>query len=268
MSTLFKPMNPPITDWRRKVVWIVGGSTGIGEAVANELVAQGAHVVVSARSVAPLEAFVAQHGATNATAIALDATDAPACEQAAQRIWQQHGSVDMVLFAAGTYQALRATAFDLGVMTQHLQVNVQAAYNVLAAVLPRLQEQSHQQLGGHISLISSVAGWSGLPNSLAYGPTKAALTHLGEVLYLDLARTGLGVSVIHPGFVATPLTSQNNFHMPALITPEVAAQAMLKGWAQGEFDIHYPKRFTRWLKLIQLLPHRLAQALILKATKL
>ena len=268
MPTLLSPMNPPITDWRGKIVWIVGGSTGIGEAVANSLVALGAHVVLSARTAAPLHAFVALHGADHATALPLDATDAPACARATQSICQQFGRIDMLLFAAGTYQALRATAFDLDVMTKHLQVNVQAAYNVLAGVLPQLNEQAKQGTGGHISLISSVAGWSGLPNSLAYGPTKAALTHLGEVLYLDLARNGLGVSVVHPGFVATPLTAQNDFHMPALITPQVAAQAMLKGWAAGEFDIHYPKRFTRWLKLIQLLPHRLAQALILKATKL
>ena len=96
-----------------------------------------------------------------------------------------------------------------------------------------------------MSLISSVAGFRGLPKSLAYGPTKAALTNLAENLYLDLEPLGLGVSVVHPGFVQTPLTAQNDFTMPALITPDQAAQAMLDGWASGSFDIHYPKRFTR-----------------------
>ena len=84
----------------------------------------------------------------------------------------------------------------------------------------------------------------------------AALTHLAEVLYLDLSPKGLGVSVVHPGFVATPLTAQNNFHMPALISPEQAAQAMLQGWRDGQFDIHFPKRFTLFLKLLRLLPYR------------
>ena len=96
--------------------------------------------------------------------------------------------------------------------------------------------------------MSSVAGYRGLPKSLAYGPTKAALTHLAEVLYLDLAPLKLGVSVISPGFVATPLTAHNDFRMPALITPDVAAQAILAGWARGSFEIHFPKRFTLWLK--------------------
>jgi NAD(P)-dependent dehydrogenase (short-subunit alcohol dehydrogenase family) len=92
---------------------------------------------------------------------------------------------------------------------------------------------------------------------MAYGPSKAALTHLAEALYLDLAPEGLGVSIVHPGFVATPLTAGNDFHMPALISPDEAAQAMLKGWAEGRFEIHFPKRFTRWLKLLRLLPYGL-----------
>jgi short-subunit dehydrogenase len=130
--------------------------------------------------------------------------------------------------------------------------------------LPIVLAQGH----GHISLVSSVAGWRGLPNGLAYGPTKAALTHLAETLYLDLQDCGVGVSVINPGFVATPLTAQNNFTMPALITPEQAATAMLKGWAQGAFDIHFPKRFTLWLKLLRVLPYRSYFALVRRLTGL
>jgi short-subunit dehydrogenase len=125
-----------------------------------------------------------------------------------------------------------------------------------------------QQGFGHISLVSSVAGWRGLPNGLAYGPTKAAMTNLAETLYMDLQDRGIGVSLINPGFVATPLTAQNNFQMPALLTPEQAAQAMLKGWAQGEFDIHFPKRFTLWLKLMRLMPYRFYFALVRRFTGL
>ena len=102
-----------------------------------------------------------------------------------------------------------------------------------------------------------MAGYRGLPNALAYGPTKAALINLAEVLYLDLAPCGVGVSLINPGFVATPLTAQNSFHMPALITPETAARAIVQGWAAGEFEIHFPKRFTRFLKALRLLPDAL-----------
>ena len=107
---------------------------------------------------------------------------------------------------------------------------------------------------GHISLISSVAGYRGLPKSLAYGPTKAALINLAETLYVDLKDSHIGVSLICPGFVETPLTAQNKFTMPALITPEQAAQEILKGWASGAFEIHFPKRFTLWMKALALLP--------------
>jgi short-subunit dehydrogenase len=121
---------------------------------------------------------------------------------------------------------------------------------------------------GHISLVSSVAGFRGLPQSLAYGPTKAALIHLAETLYLDLQPQGLGVSVINPGFVDTPLTAGNDFHMPALMSPDEAAQAIVQGWAKGEFEIHFPKRFTRVMKLLRLLPYRLYFALVRRITRL
>ena len=79
---------------------------------------------------------------------------------------------------------------------------------------------------------------------------------------------GLGVSVISPGFVATPLTAQNDFAMPALLTPEQAAAEMLRGWARGQFDIHFPRRFTFWLKLLRLLPYRLYFPLVRRFTGL
>ena len=108
---------------------------------------------------------------------------------------------------------------------------------------------------GHISLMGSVAGDRGLPNSLAYGPTKAALINLTETLYLDLHRHGVGVSLINPGFVDTPLTAQNQFRMPALISPQQAAQEILRGWSRGAFEIHFPTRFIWWMKALQLLPY-------------
>jgi NAD(P)-dependent dehydrogenase (short-subunit alcohol dehydrogenase family) len=138
-------------------------------------------------------------------------------------------------------------------MLRHEQVNYSGALRVLEAVLPHLL----QRRAGHISLISSVAGFRGLPQGLAYGPTKAALINLAETLYLDLRPHGIGVSLINPGFVETPLTAQNPFTMPALITPPQAADEILQGWARGTFDIHFPKRFTHWLKLMRLLPYRL-----------
>ena len=133
---------------------------------------------------------------------------------------------------------------------------------MLDAVLPMLRAQGH----GHLSLVASVAGYRGLPNALAYGPSKAALQHLAETLYLDLRPEGIGVSVINPGFVATLLTAGNRFNMPALLTPEQAAQAIVHGWAKGRFDIHFPKRFTLWLKLLRHMPHSVYFAAVQRAT--
>jgi len=123
-------------------------------------------------------------------------------------------------------------------------------------MLPAMLAAAQTGRPGHVSLISSVAGLRRLPKSLAYCRTKAALISLAEALYLDLHDLGLGVSVINPGFVATPLTAGNDFTMPALISPEAAAAEILQGWARGQFDIHFPKRFTRVMKLLRLLPYR------------
>jgi short-subunit dehydrogenase len=124
-----------------------------------------------------------------------------------------------------------------------------------------------QQRRGHISLISSVAGFRGLPNSLAYGPTKAALINLAETLYADLSPRGLGVSLINPGFVKTGLTAQNQFAMPALITAEQAADEIVQGWARGRFEIHFPRRFTFAMKLLQWLPYGLYLPLVKRMVK-
>ena len=114
-----------------------------------------------------------------------------------------------------------------------------------------------RQRAGTLALVSSVAGYRGLPKSLVYGPTKAALINLAETLYLDLSPKGVGVCVINPGFVKTPLTAGNDFRMPALISPEEAAREIVAGLARGAFEIHFPRRFTRWLKVMRLLPYRL-----------
>ncbi|MBK7051019.1 MAG: SDR family NAD(P)-dependent oxidoreductase [Rhodoferax sp.] len=244
-------LNPRMIDWRGRRVWLVGASTGIGRALAASLHAQGAQVIVSARQAQALNAFVREH--PGAQALALDATDALAVSEAASTVFAQ-GALDCVVYCAGHYRAMSALKIDLPDMLRHNQVNYVGALNLLDAVLPHLLAQPPARRG-HISLVGSVAGYRGLPKSLAYGPTKAALINLAEALYLDLRSQGVGVSLISPGFVETPLTAQNQFKMPALISPQQAAQAILEGWARGEFEIHFPKRFTLWLKALQLLPY-------------
>lgn len=257
----FTPMNPPITDWQGRSVWLIGASSGIGLATAHALHTAGARVVVSARNAALLQQFVDAH--PGAQAVVVDVTDAPAMTAAAQYVQAQQG-LDVVLYCAGHYKAMRASDFALSEMLRHQDINYNGALHLLDAVLPVLVAQQ----SGHLSFISSVAGWQGLPNSLAYGPTKAALIHLAEILYYDLAPLGVGVSIINPGFVQTPLVRDNNFTMPALIQPEQAAREILKGWRQGQFHIHFPKRFSRVLLCLRWLPYRWYFALVRRATGL
>ena len=254
-------LNPPLRDWQGQRVWLVGASSGIGRALAQRLHALGATVIVSARQIEALKAFVREH--PGSLALPLDVTDRAAVRRSAGAALAG-GPLDLVCYGAGHYPPMRATAMDLQDMLRHHEVNTVGALHVLDAITPGMVARRQ----GHISLVSSVAGFRGLPQSLAYGPTKAALIHLAETLYLDLQPQGLGVSVINPGFVDTPLTAGNDFHMPALMSPDEAAQAIVQGWAKGEFEIHFPKRFTRVMKLLRLLPYRLYFALVRRITRL
>ena len=254
-------LNTPITEWRGKTVWLVGASTGIGRATASALHAQGARVVVSARNAAALQEFVAQH--PGSVAMPLDVSDAALVKSTSAAIVASGRGLDHVMYCAGHYRDMSAGAFDLADMVRHIQINYVGALNMLDAVLPYFLARASVRAGtdahcaGHISLVGSVAGYRGLPKSLAYGPTKAALINLAETLYLDLHDKSIGVSLVNPGFVETPLTAQNDFDMPALISPEEAAGQIMQGWARGEFEIHFPKRFTVWMKVLQWLPYGL-----------
>ncbi|ARU06783.1 short-chain dehydrogenase [Comamonas serinivorans] len=242
-------LNPPLVDWRGRSAWVLGASSGIGRATAEALQAQGARVVVSARHEDALREVV--RGREGCLALPLDVTDGPAVAAAARAVQAHMGRApDLVLYCAGHYQPLRATQFDLAEMQRHLAVNYGGALHLLDAVLPMLLAAGQ----GHLALVGSVAGYRGLPMSLAYGPTKAALNNLAENLYLDLHGLGLGVSIINPGFVETPLTAQNPFRMPALIGADEAARHILQGWAQGRFEMNFPRRFTRWVRLLRCLP--------------
>ena len=256
---LLKPLNTPITDWQGRSVWLIGASSGIGLATAKALHAAGARVVVSARNAELLQQFVDAH--PGAQAVVLDVADTAAIATAARYVKTQQG-LDVVMYCAGYYQAMRAADYSLSEMLRHLDINYTGALRVLDAVLPELLPQQR----GHISFISSVAGFRGLPLSMAYGPTKAALINLAEALYYDVSPHGIGVSLINPGFVETPLVANNDFPMPALITPEKAAAEILSGWRKGQFHIHFPKRFTRMLLLMRLLPYRWYFALVRRGT--
>ena len=255
-------MNPKIQDWRGMRVWVLGASTGIGAETAKHLLSLGARVALSARNEAALQQVAA--GSRQALILPLDVTDRTQLLQARDRLLAEWQGIDLVLMVAGVYHEMRADAMDIDAIEQMLDVNLRSVFHVLDAVLPTLITQG----SGGIGLVSSVAGFGGLPRALGYGPTKAALINLAETLYLDLHAKGLGVYLINPGFVDTPATKQNDFEMPALISAQEAAEQIVLGMERGEFHIHFPRRFTNWLRFAQLLPYRAYFWLIHKVTGL
>ena len=250
-------MNPKIRAWRGRRVWLVGASAGIGAALAHALAQRGTRLALSARGVAQLQALQID----GALLLPCDSTDPTSLAAARKALLEAWGGVDLVVYLAGDYVPMRADTLDLAAVEKVVEVNFHGALRLVATVLPDLHA------GGGIALVASVAGYRGLPNALAYGPGKAALIHLAECLYLDLRVQGIGVWLINPGFVATRLTAQNEFEMPALLTPERAAQDIIDGLASGRFEIHFPKRFTRLLKLLSHLPYRWYFPLIRRITR-
>jgi short-subunit dehydrogenase len=259
---LFAPLNPPLPDWPDARVWVIGASTGIGAATATLLLEAGARVALSARSADKLAAVAAGHA--RALTEPLDFTDGAAVAAAWNRIRAQWGGVDLVLIVAGTHREMRAWELNEADSRALLEINLHGVLNTTAAVVPGLLEQGHGALG----IVASVAGYRGLPKALVYGASKAAVINFTETLYLDLHPKGLGVYLIMPGFVKTPLTDRNEFTMPHLITAEEAAREIERGLRAGRFEIHFPRAFTRQLKLLRLLPYRLYFYLVRRATGL
>lgn len=259
---LGRSLNRPIADWQGKRVWIVGASTGIGAALARSLAARGARLVLSARS----RQGLAEVGrdCPQSLELTMDVTLAGEFPRVLDEITARWGGVDLVVLNAGTYRPLRAWELTPERARETMDTNLMGVIDGVSAIVPSLCAGG----GGAIALVGSVAGYGGLPKAAAYGPSKAALVNLAECLYLDLAPRGLSVFLISPGFVATPLTAKNDFHMPALIQPQEAADAIIAGMARGAFEIHFPRRFTLAMKCLRLLPYRWYFPLVRKVTGL
>jgi short-subunit dehydrogenase len=250
-------LNPRITDWQGMRVWIVGASSGIGEALARRIGASGAQLALSARR----EQSLREHAREEDLILPLDVTKEEELQGAKDEILTTWGGLDLVIYCAGVYQPMRSWEMQPSVIKQRLGINLPGAFNLLDAGRPLYLPQK----AGHIAIMASVAGYTGLPKALVYGPSKAALINLTQILYTDLSAKGIGVYLINPGFVATRLTEQNDFDMPALITPDDAAKEILKGMRKGEFEIHFPKRFSLWMKLLSRLPDTIRFTLLKKA---
>ncbi|WP_425051547.1 SDR family NAD(P)-dependent oxidoreductase [Psychromarinibacter sp. S121] len=227
---------PETELFRGKTWWIVGASEGLGRAVAEALDAEGAKLILSARSEERLTELAAT--LTDARALPLDVTDPDAVQAAAVTA----GDFDGIIYGAGFYEPVKATDWNPGAVRMMSEVNFTGCLNVLGAAVPALLRRGK----GRIVLIGSLSGFAGLPGAVGYGASKAAVMHVAENLRADLKGTGVTVQRVNPGFIRTRLTDKNDFRMPQIMEPEDAAQKVLKGIRSGRFSHSFPKPFA-WL---------------------
>lgn len=224
---------------RGKTYWLVGASDGIGEALARHLVSEGAQVILSGRSEDRLGGIADELGPL-ARALPMDVTDAEAVRNAAV----QAAHMDGFVYLAGAYWPMTAQEWDPGKVSTMTDVNYLGALRVLGEVLPRMVKSGQ----GHIVLVGSLAGFSGLPGAIGYGASKAALMHLGLDMQQDLRGSGVKVQIINPGFVRTRLTDKNSFRMPFIMDPDKAGELMCKAMKTSRRVVSFPALFALWFK--------------------
>ncbi len=239
---------PPST----RCIWLTGATSGIGRALATRLLEQGHRVALSARRLDALEALA--DGRDNALLLPLDVNDREAVLAAGDRIAARFGRLDLAILNAGTCEYLDAGHYDAALVERVFATNFFGALHGVEASLPLLRQARAQGARPLLAATSSASAYLPLPRAEAYGASKAALSHFLESLRLDLAGEGIDVSLIHPGFVKTPLTDRNDFPMPMRVGVDEAAEAILKGLEAHRLDIHFPRRFTLALKLLGILP--------------
>lgn len=246
-------------------IWLTGATSGIGRALALRLLADGHRVALSARSESALAELAEGHA--NALLLPLDVSDRAAVARAGERLAEAFGGLDLALLNAGTCEYLEARSFDVDLVERVFAPNFHGAIYCIDAALPLLRRARTEGGRPLLAATSSAAAYLPLPRAEAYGASKAALSHFLESLRLDLHGEGIDVSLIHPGFVKTPLTDRNDFAMPLRIEADQAAEAILQGLARRRLDIHFPRRFTLLVKLMGLLPPALRYRLGLRLVR-
>ncbi len=244
-----------------KKIWITGASSGIGKAVAEKFAKEGWKVAVSARRREILEDMSKND---KIFSYPLDVTNQDQVNSTFNKIIEDFGELDLCIFSSGTYDPKSEKSIDVDKIKNVINVNFVGVVNCVKSV----EKNFKQKKSGKISIVSSIAGYRGLPNSSGYGPSKAALTNFAESIYFDFKKFNVNVSVISPGFIKTPLTDKNEFAMPFLETPEFAAKKIYNGLTKDKsFEIHFPKPLTLLLKFFRILPYKIYLFLIDKTVK-
>ena len=245
-----------------KVIWITGASTGIGKSLAIKFSKNGWKVAISARRAEILNDISRQN--ENIFPFPLDVTNREDCKKVFLEIKNKLKNIDICVFSTGTWDPKKEKEIDVDQIENVMKVNFFGTLNTIKSVEKYFKESGK----GHISIVSSIAGYRGLPNSTGYGPSKSALNNLTESLYFDFKKYGVRISLISPGFIKTPMTDKNDFKMPFLKTSEYAADKIYDGLVNTNvFEIHFPKQLTLTLKLLKILPNWLYLKLVGKLTK-
>jgi short-subunit dehydrogenase len=240
----------------QKKIWITGASSGIGKALAEKFASEGWRVAVSARRKEILEEMANNE---NISSYPLDVTNQNQINEISSRIIKDFGDLDLCVFSSGTYDPKLEKEINIKQNKFVMETNFFGVLYCIKSVEKYFKDKND----GHISIVSSVAAYRGLPNSSGYGPSKAALTNLAESLYFDFKKYNVRISLVSPGFIKTPLTDKNEFPMPFIKSPEFAAEKMFNGLTKSKtFEIHFPKALTLLLKFLRILPYRIYLLLI------
>ena len=245
----------------QKKIWVTGASTGIGKAVAEKFSKEGWKVAISARREELLKDIAKDN---NIFAYPLDVTNENKVDEIFKKILEDFKSIDLCIFNAGTYDPKLEKEINPEQIRKTMEVNFFGVVNCVKSV----EEYFKNKKNGHISIVSSIAGYRGLPNSSGYGPSKAALSNLTESLYFDFKKYNIKISLISPGFIKTPMTDKNKFRMPFIKSPEFAAEKIYNGLVKSNaFEITFPKQLTTLFKFFKVLPNRMYLFLISKLVK-
>ena len=247
------------------IIWITGASSGMGREAARQYAQLGHTVCVSARNLEALQSLAEECREFDGDIypVAMDVTDFTQTTEGFDDIRKKIGIPHLTILNAGTYIRNTVDSFDRSVFESTMRINFMGTINCLQSIVPACIEQG----GGHIAVVSSVAGYRGLPGASAYGASKAALINLVEAMQPELAARGVCISLVNPGFVRTPLTDKNKFPMPFLMEVDDAVRAMISGLARRRAEVTFPKRFTWMVKALRLLPVSLYLWLIRRVVK-
>ena len=245
-----------------KVIWITGASSGIGKALALKFAREGWQVAASARRVELLDEM--SNSNENISSFPLDVNMKDKCKEIFEQIKNKYENVDICFFSTGTWDPKKEKDIDMEQIEKTFKINFFGTLNCIKTV----EEYFKNKKSGQISIVSSIAGYRGLPNSTGYGPSKAALNNLAESLYFDFGRHNVRVTLVSPGFIKTPMTDKNKFPMPMIKSAEFAAEKMFIGLTKkNAFEIHFPITFTLLLKLLKIMPNWLYFFLVKKGMK-